>query len=135
MENPFLPRGAWRKKHGRSFHLQPPRSKTIEIAEPLTAIYFRPPQYLAALHSRSILNGSKATPSAFLTPSSAYELRLFSKPTSSTRRGSPNPLCPVLDTHRHEPARRVAANDTLAQNEFIGGRGEIDSEIVLETSS
>lgn len=76
-----------------------PRSKTIEIAEPLMAIYFQPARHLRA-HTRAHMFSLDldSTPSAFLTAT-----RLLSKPIPRVGpRGSGHPptFYRLLDTLR-----------------------------------
>lgn len=85
-----------------------PRSKTIEIAEPLMAIYFQPARHLRA-HTRAhtFSLDLDSTPSAFLTAT-----RLLSKPILRVGpRGSGHPptFYRLLDTLR----RRVTFSLSL----------------------
>lgn len=137
-------RGSSRKKQGRLFRFSP-RSKTIEIAQPLTAIYFRstPRSTCNALFSPIFERRNQAS-SAFLTPSSLRELRLFPKlshplPPSchlSSHVVRTIPFYRVLGTLRHEPARRnVSWRDQRHTDiESIYARFSFNSEIVSEAS-
>lgn len=123
-------RGSSRKKQGRLFRFSP-RSKTIEIAQPLTAIYFRstPRSTCNALFSPIFERRNQAS-SAFLTPSSLRELRLFPKlPTHCHPRVTyratwfgPSPFiassAPFV-TNQLVATFRDATSGTLTSNQFM----------------
>lgn len=94
-------RGSSWKKHGRLFRFSR-RSKTIEIAEPLMAIYF---QLTRHLHTHTHLDW---TPSAFLTPT-----RLLSKPIPRVAhpRGHVDRDTPhLLSPPRHPSSTRITTS-------------------------
>lgn len=95
-----------------------PRSKTIEIAEPLMAIYFQPARHLRAhTHAHTFSLDLDSTPSAFLTAT-----RLLSKPIPRVGpRGSGHPptFYRLLDTLRRRVTSSLSLSLAIALSFFL----------------